>query len=130
MRAACSPSVLAKALFMAGCTLMSVSVAFAEDADSSREPTYQDQKFDGVIRAVSFACRIDAVCFMDVSGTTVIFGGGMLSGPWGAAELGNNDEIVGKTVSVYCGKYRGDIGWPDPWCSLEGKTDYYIKLHK
>jgi len=94
-------------------------------------------KFAGVVESVSFLCVNDASCTMQVSGTNVLFGLGFAPGPWGRAfrlPKAGAEEYVGKKVLVYCRRFLRDERFrppePEKWCSLQGKSEYYIKLNE
>ena len=81
-------------------------------------------KFTGIVEAIRPNCHWDGLCVMIISGNSVVFGMGWNKSPWGkvtGVDFQNTDASIGKKADVYCNKQGKD-------CTLEGSTEYYIRV--
>ena len=90
-----------------------------------------EEKFTGTITKIDFGCAADARCDLVVDNTKNVHFGHDTRREGGKIPFGNTDEVftlmdkpnqgVGTRVEVFAAKGEGGY-------TLQGKTDYYIKV--
>jgi hypothetical protein len=90
-----------------------------------------EEKFTGTITKIDFGCAADARCDLVVDNTKNVHFGHDTRREGGKIPFGNTDEVftlmdkpnqgVGTRVEVFAAKAEGGY-------TLQGKTDYYIKV--
>lgn len=99
---------------------------------TEQPPAANEEKFTGTITQINFGCAADARCDLTVDGARHVHFGHDTRLQGGATAWGNTEEIytlmgtpndgVGRKVEVFAAKQS------DNQFTIEGKTDYYIKV--
>ena len=98
---------------------------FSPGSDDAPQLESRDVRFSGIVQSFDAGCWSDGACSIVVDNRTIFLPS---SHPGVASVVSGHvdnppagEEWVGQRVEVHCSLLRGG-------CSLEGRTDYYIRL--